>query len=818
MNGRFGARAALALAALSALLIGAVAFPAVGASTSTTTSTQTQGGIPVSLALTVIPPKLPADGGTYPALVVSLEGATGLASLALNNTVVFLTSSEVGVGSITAQVTISRGNAFAVANFTTSTTAGTTSISATSVGLQAASIQVVTVIPSGFANRLAIIPVPGSQPVSSTGQGTILVETLDSAGLPAKASSSIVITLSSSDNRVVSLPSTTITAAGGSVLSSAPYDVGVSPGTATITGSASGFNAGAGTVTVQGTSPFALKVFAQPDPVATSTSGRLVVTLVDASGNPTAAPSTVSIAISSSNTTVVSPTQSATIPTGQIYAVASYNSGASPGTANLTASSPGLMSDFALVTVDKPVQPVKLSILDSPDPVLADNGTYASVVVALTDADGNPATASTGVSVTLTSSNSEVGSVSPALSIPTGSSYAVATFSSTFLAGTTTITALAQNLESTSATQVSYGPVPTKVSVQAVLSKLPADGGQYPALEVTLVDPSGLPAIAPVPVAVQLTSSNTAIATVNSTVVIGAGRSYALTDIATTISPGTANVTATSSGYTSSSTGFTTASPAPSQLGLYIAPASGIKSLGSGGDAIVAVQLQDSNSNPARARLDTPVVVTSANGTVLSKPIQLSILPGADYAWATVKTSQAGTAVLTASTSGLLSASATLSDEGVPVSVTMSVTPPVIAVGGSATVQLQVQAMGAPLQGANVTFTASLGSISPPEGVTDSAGQLTDTYVGLVNGAATVTASVQDPLTGNQTASSPILVTLAGGASTGGTTSKGLGILGTVLPLLVVVVVIAVVAVGVRRILKNREKGNEEFEDKVEET
>jgi hypothetical protein len=41
-----------------------------------------------------------------------------------------------------------------------------------------------------------------------------------------------------------------------------------------------------------------------------------------------------------------------------------------------------------------------------------------------------------------------------------------------------------------------YGPVPAKVVVQAMASKLPADGGQYPALAVMLEDASGLPAVA----------------------------------------------------------------------------------------------------------------------------------------------------------------------------------------------------------------------------------------------------------------------------------------------------------------------------------
>ncbi|HVC26810.1 MAG TPA: Ig-like domain-containing protein [Nitrososphaerales archaeon] len=809
MKGRASGGLAFALVACSMMLLSTLASPASAAS-STTTSTSassapstTPGATPAALLLSVIPPELPADGGSYPAIAVSLQSSAGKASLALNDTVVYLTSSQEGVGTVTSQVTILRGTSFAVANFTTSTTPGVTSISASSSGLSAASTQVTSLTPSGFATALSIIPVPGSQLANPSGQGTVLVETLDSAGNPAKASSDISVTLSSSNNNVVSLPSSSLTLASGSVLSSVPYDVGASPGTATITGSSSGFKSGAGSVTVQGASPSALSIIAQPDPIATSTGGRLVVTLTDPQGNPAPAPSPVSVTISSSNTTVVTSDQKATIAAGQIYAVASFTSGASPGTANLTASSPGLTSDFALVTVEAPVQPLRLELAAAPDPVLADRGSYDSVVVMLTDASGNPADAQSGVSVTLTSSNSAVGNIVGSLSILSGSSYAVATFSSTYFVGSTTITASAQNLQSASTAVSSYGPIPTKVVVQALPSRLPADGGGYQALEVMLEDANGLPAVAPVGVSVQLASSSTDIASVNSTVVIAAGQSYVLADVETTISPGTASVTATSSGFQSSSTTFTTVSPAPSQLGVYVAPANGIQSLGRGGDAILAVQLQDSTSSPARARQDTQVVVTSSNSSMIAKPLSLDIPAGADYAWALVSTVEPGSSVLTASTGGLSSGSASLSELSLPVSVTLTSSAPVVAIGTPASVQLQVQVMGSPLQGANVTFTATSGSMIAPTGVTDPSGRLTDTFIPTQNGVAVVTALVQDPVIGNQTAAVNILVTLAGAGGTV-THAKGLGVVGTILPIVLVVVIVVIIALGARRILKSR--------------
>ena len=816
MNGRPGGLQVITLAACSMLLLSMLALSSAVAASSTTTSTttsttstQSTSGTPVSLVLLVIPPKLPADGGSYPAIVLSLQSSTKAASLAINETVVFLTSSAEGVGSVPSQITIPTGAGFAVANFTTSTTPGTTSISASSVGLNAASAQVTTVTPSGFATRLSVIPAPGSQLLNPASQGTVLVEALDSAGFPAKASSPIDVSLSSSNNNVVSLPTDALTLAVGSVLSSAPYDVGTVPGTATITGSASGFNSGSGVVSVQGALPFALSVFAEPDPIATSTAGRLVVTLTDTQGKPSPAPIPITVAISSSNTSVIASDHTTTIETGQIYAVASYASGATLGTADLTASSPGLESDFAVVTVAEPTLPAKLTLLAAPNPVLADDGSYNSVVVALTDVNGNPAVAPSNVPVTLTSSNSAVGSIGGSLTIPSGSSYAVASFTSTFFVGSTFINAIAQNLKSATSTLSSYGPVPTQVVIQALPSTLPADGGQYSALEVMLESANGAPAVAPVDVPVQLTSSSTDIATVNSTVVIGAGQSYVLADVTTTISPGIANITATSSGFASSSGRLVTAHPAPSQLGFYAAPASAIQSLGQGGDAIVAVQLQDSASSPARAPQDTSVVVTSSNGSVMAKPIQVDIPAGADYAWAYVKTSQPGSAVLTASTSGLSSASASLSVFSLPIVVTLTSSAPIVAIGSSATVQLQVEVMGSPVEGANVTLTATPGTMSALNGVTDATGQFTDTFIPAQDGVAIITALVQDPLFGNQTAGTNVLVALTGAVGTSHA-SKGLGTTGLIMVVVLVVVVVVVIGLGARRVLKRRSKNPDE--------
>src|SRR5437879_11750872 len=57
-------------------------------------------GTPFSIALTILPQKLPADGNVYPAVLVSLIDSAGLPTIALNDTTVLLTSSLESVGRV----------------------------------------------------------------------------------------------------------------------------------------------------------------------------------------------------------------------------------------------------------------------------------------------------------------------------------------------------------------------------------------------------------------------------------------------------------------------------------------------------------------------------------------------------------------------------------------------------------------------------------------------------------------------------------------------------------------------------------------------
>ncbi len=677
-----------------------------------------------SLSLAAVPTKLPADGKTYHAVVISLVDKTGLPSLTLNDTKVFLTSSEENIGTIDAIVTIAPGRAYAIANFTTSPTPGVTIITASSVGLGSTTTPVVTVIPSGYPTHLRVFPVPAAQVARRHSTGTFVIELVDDVGLPAKAVADTAVSLSSSNIAILNVSASFATVNTGSFLTFVDYTAGFVTGFASVTVSATGFASDSATVSVVGTAPLKLKVYAQPSSIPVSYSGgRLVIALTDLSGKPARAPYDIPVSITSSNTNVAVVVQTAvTIAAGSIYFIGNFNSLGLRGSSTITVSSQGLVSGFATINVGAISSPTALSLYVAPNPVLADNSSYNAVVVSLVNGTGFPSLATSAISVTLTSSDRTVGRIDARITIGSGSNFNSAQFSSSFFVGTTTITASAQNLVTSQASMQTFGPIPAKVVVSSTPQNLPADGGSYRALSVSLQDALGAPAIAPTGISVFLTSARPNIMSVDPFVTIPQGSTSTTSLITTTVSEGNSNITAFSSGYASSSIVVSSTHPAPFQLGVYVSPSSAIVTK-DGNDALLVVQLQDAGGNPARARQDTAVIVISSNMSVLNEPVNLLIPLGTDYARTYLSMHGPGGSVLTATTPGLASASTQLNAAKFPLSSKLFASSLTIHSNETASLTLTVEAFGLGLEGANVTWIASAGTISPQSAVTDSAGR-----------------------------------------------------------------------------------------------
>ena len=708
---------------------------------SSTRALISQSLAPVALSLSTIPSALPADNSTYPAVVVTVVGPNGQPTVALTNINVSLTSSEEYVGKVTANVVIPAGQTYAIASFATTHTAGVTTVTATTTGLRTASTGVTTVIAVGYPTHLVITAVPNTVPASAASTGNLILELEDGVGLPAKAIGDIPISLYSSNTNVVNVTAATTVMKQGEYLIEINYTSGFVPGSAVITASATGFASGIATISVLGSPPLALKLQAQPDLMVACTSnvtsceGRLVVALTDLGGNPTLATRDIQVQIRSSDLKVVNASETATILEGNISAIATFvvvasSVGGTPDQATITASSPGLQSSSASVSIynptiinssvctSGPLTTCQLAIFEGPNPVLADHRSYSSVVVALQDPGGAPAVNDSGpTEVTLTSSVTGVGNfTSIKFAIPEGRNWASVTFTSTYQVGTTVLTASAQNILAVQTSLNTYGAIPSQVVISTISTPLPADGATHPALELSLEDAFGSPAIAAFDIPVSLSSSQAGIVSV-SDAVIPAGRTFAVVNVTAGILQGTANLTALvssfTSGYASSSVKLATVIPAPSSLSA-VAPNDDTIMLTPNASqqfALLAVQLQNSLNNPARARAPMNISVTSSNSTVISKVLTATIGVGQDYALITLAAKVPGKTTLTLSTPGLSIASLSITFLPYPGVETITGGPATIFTNQTAVISVNLALDGVPLVGAPVYWKASSGGL-----------------------------------------------------------------------------------------------------------
>ena len=275
----------------------------------------------------------------------------------------------------------------------------------------------------------------------------------------------------------------------------------------------------------------------------------------------------------------------------------------------------------------------KLKIYVGPPKVLADNNVYETIFVQLQDSKGAPTRAEEDISIHLSSSLINIGSVDSVITIPSGATYAVARFYSTYTPGTTMITATASGFVTVQESVTTVGPVPSRLGVYCFPTTLPADGGRFKAIVVQLQDSDGSPAKAPIGnVNVTLSSSNTTVGLVDYFVVINAGSTYAVAVVNTTIYAGSAVVTAIASGYISGQAQVTTQGfgGSPTRLKVFVAPPK-VPADGVAYEQIV-VQLQDSDGKIAQAKNDFSVALSSSNIAVGAVNQSITISQSATYA------------------------------------------------------------------------------------------------------------------------------------------------------------------------------------------
>ena len=497
-----------------------------------------------------------------------------------------------------------------------------------------------------------------------------------------------------------------------------------------------------------------------------------VISLEDSAGLPTAALSNITVFLSSDQTNIASVPSSVTILAGQDYAIANVTTTTTPGTAGITASSQGLESPHPtqIATVTPSGYPSKLEVFTSPSVFLprVDSGLVRVEVV---DQSGLPSKAISNIPVSLTSSNASITTLGQtSLTIPAGSIYADGTFT-TVSPGSAVISATSTGY-STGAGVVTVnrqvGCAPSCGASQLALhvialgspGTLLSDGGSYKVLEVSLETSAGAPAASSSDVIVQLTSDNPQLLSVPTLISVKAGSISALATVTTSALAGTANVTATAAGLLPAAIQIRTVIPAPSKLQAYVAPPSTAFS-SNGNYPILVVQLQDSSGNPARARQDTSVIVTSSNSSLLSSFVTLGIPKGSDYVFNYLHTKGVGKSVLTVSSPDLASSQVDLTSAPSPLVISLLVTSTgssFIYTNQTATFTFSASLSGQPLKGLNVTWAATGGELSPSYSTTGASGAASVVFIPNTYGSYNISASIDSPQTGQVTKVYPLLV------------------------------------------------------------
>jgi len=559
---------------------------------------------------------------------------------------------------------------------------------------------------------LNIYVAPSGVLADNSVHSNIFVQLQDTNGAPFRAPADTTVQLSSSLVKIGTVPATVVIPKGSTgVLTT--FSTTYTPGSTIITAVASGYASGQAYVNTVGPLPSALAVYGLP-PVLPADGGSyaaVVVQLQDSNGQPAKAPiGNAQVSLFSSNVTVGTVTPSVVIPAGSSSAVANIQtvSGVS-GSTTITAVSTGYLSGVATFTTQTPsFQASQLQVYLGPVRVPADGHTYQQIAVEVTNASGVISDVVGNLAVTLSSSAPQIGTVASSITIPTTKCLVLTSFTTTYQAGTTTITAVASNYGSSQAALTTVGSTPSQLGVYGFPSSLPANQQSYNAFVVQLQDSNGNPAIDPAgPTLINLFSSNSLAGTLGSnTLTIPLGQTQVTGSFQTTLLASSTIITAQRSGYAVGQTQITTYQIDQSPLTLKINVNKSSVIAGQSANVTATVSYADGSptliasvqfSSSAGGSFSS--VTNFDNGTYLSTFTP----PG-------VSTATNFTITASASVSGYQTAvqSVQIIVTGLSVSLSASPTSPIVGRSSSLTAHV-TYSDGSPVLGASIQFSSNYG-------------------------------------------------------------------------------------------------------------
>jgi hypothetical protein len=517
----------------------------------------------------------------------------------------------------------------------------------------------------------------------------------------------------------------------------------------------------------QSTEPSQLKISIGPSTVLADNSAYtcIFVQLQDSSGKPARASTYTSISLSSSLTSVGTVESPIAIRYGETFAAAKFYSTFTPGTTVISAAATDYGTVQASITTVGSV-PTALAVYGFPSTLPADGGSYDAIMVQLQDSSGSPAKApKEGIQVTLSCSENSVGSVSSPLTIPSGQTYAIATFTTTNTKGQAIITAVTQDYTSKQATIITQNvaTIPTQVKVFGGPTNIIADKSSYKQIAIELQDSSGNIVQAPSDLQVTLASSDESIGIIDSQITIPQSKTFVLATLNTTYKGGSTTITAAATNLRSNQVTMSTIGFIPTKLAIYCVPAT----LPSDNNSyqVIQVQLQDSQGRPAKdPEQAVNVNLFSSEPTVGSVNSMIVIPFGKTQATGALAVTNApGSTTITAQASGYTTSQTAVTTYLIDFSrlkTTLTIDPTNIMNGNQSEVTAYVTVNGNPITGVTVTFSSNNGGTFSAT-TTQANGYYTATFAApsfSVNTNCTITASASKTEYLSSQASSQITV------------------------------------------------------------
>ena len=359
------------------------------------TSMSTIGPIPSALAVYGFPSTLPADGGSYNAIMVQLQDSSGVPAKAPEGGVqVTLISSNIAVGTVTPSVIILGGQTYAIGTFTTNaTTPGQAIIYAIAPNYLSNQVTITTQnISTAPPSQLRIFVGPNQFPADENSYSQIAVELQDQSGNIAAAPSDLQVTVASSDETIGTTDSQ-ITIPQSQTYALTTLTTTYKAGFTTITAATTNLTASQTVITTTGFIPSKLAVFCVPStlPSDNATYQTIQVQLQDSQGRPAIDPEAdVIVNLFSSQPTVGVVSSTLTIPFGKTQTTGNFTVTNSPGTTSITAQASGYTTGQASVTAYL-IDYLPLQITLTPNPENVNNGNNSAISAYVT-ANGAPVT------------------------------------------------------------------------------------------------------------------------------------------------------------------------------------------------------------------------------------------------------------------------------------------------------------------------------------------------------------------------------------------------------------------------------------------